>query len=122
MAVARSLVFFGLPDSELLRAAVAAGFPVAAEVFADRAYDPDGSLTSRSKPGSVIHDAQKVVARAVRMVREKQVIAVDGSTTALRADTICLHGDAPGAADLARVIRKSLEEAGIQIRQIGDHS
>ena len=111
----RALILFGLPDSELLRAGEAAGLPVAAEVFADRAYDPDGSLTSRSKPGSVIHDAQAVVDRAVRMVRERNVVAVDGSTIALRADTICLHGDTRGAADLARAVRKGLEEAGIQI-------
>jgi len=111
----RSLILFGLPNSELLRAGEAAGLPVAAEVFADRAYDPDGSLTSRSKPGSVIHDAGLVVTRAVRMVREQSVVAVDGSTIALQADTICLHGDTPGAADLARAVRKGLEEAGIQI-------
>ena len=111
----RALILFGLPNSELLRAGEAAGLPVAAEVFADRAYDPDGSLTARSKPGSVIHDAQKVVERAVRMVRERTVVAVDGSTIALRADTICLHGDTPGAADLARAVRAGLEKAGIQI-------
>ena len=111
----RALILFGLPNSELLRAGEAAGLRVAAEVFADRAYDPDGSLTARSKPGSVVHDAQKVVERAVRMVKEKTVVAVDGSTIALQADTICLHGDTPGAADLARVVRKGLEEAGIQI-------
>ena len=111
----RSLILFGLPGSELLRAGEAAGLPVAAEVFADRAYDPDGSLTSRSKPGSVIHDAKAVVERAVRMVREQNVVAVDGSTIALRADTICLHGDTPGAADLARAVRTGLEHAGIRI-------
>jgi UPF0271 protein len=111
----RALILFGLPNSELLRAGEAAGLPVAAEVFADRAYDPDGSLTSRSKPGSVIHDARQVVERAVRMVREQNVVAVDGSTIALRADTICLHGDTPGAADLARAVRTGLEAAGITI-------
>jgi UPF0271 protein len=111
----RSLVLFGLPNSELLRAGEAAGLPVAAEVFADRAYDPDGSLTSRGKPGSVIHDAKAVVERAVRMVKEQNVVAVDGSTIALHADTICLHGDTPGAADLARAVRHGLETAGIRI-------
>src|SRR5918993_819902 len=98
----RSLILFGLPNSELLRAGAAAGLPVAAEVFADRAYERDGSLVSRQKNGSVIHDQQTVVERAVRMVKEKEVVAVDGSTIALQADTICLHGDTPGAADLAR--------------------
>jgi 5-oxoprolinase (ATP-hydrolysing) subunit A len=114
----RSLVLFGLPNSELLRAGQAAGLPVAAEVFADRAYDADGSLTSRSKPGSVIHDTQMVVARAIRMVRDKQVMAVDGSTIALQADTICLHGDTPGAAEHARAVRAGLEAAGIEVRSL----
>jgi UPF0271 protein len=111
----RSLILFGLPNSQLLRAGEAAGLKVAAEVFADRAYDPDGSLTNRSKPGSVIHDTQTVVDRAIRMVRDKQVVAVDGSTIALQADTICLHGDTPGAADHARAVRTGLEAAGIRV-------
>jgi UPF0271 protein len=114
----RSLILFGLPNSELLRAGEAAGLPVAAEVFADRAYDTDGSLTARSKPGSVIHDTQQLVERAIRMVQEQNVIAVDGSTIALRADTICLHGDTPGAADHARAVRAGLENAGITIRSL----
>jgi UPF0271 protein len=116
----RSLILFGLPNSELLRAGEAAGLPVAAEVFGDRAYDPDGSLTSRAKPGSVIHDTQRVVERAIMMARDRQVIAVDGSTIALRADTICLHGDTPGAADHARAVRAGLEAAGIRIGCVSD--
>ena len=111
----RGLILFALPNSELLRAGQAAGLRVAAEVFADRAYERDGSLVSRSKPGSVIHDQQAVVDRAVRMVKQKEVVTVDGATIALQADTICLHGDTPGAADLARAIKRGLEAAGIQI-------
>jgi 5-oxoprolinase (ATP-hydrolysing) subunit A len=111
----RSLILFGLPNSELLRAGELAGLPVAAEVFADRAYDADGSLTSRTKPGSVIHDTAQVVERAIRMVKDQNVIAVDGSTVALRADTICLHGDTPGAAEHARAVRAGLERAGITV-------
>ena len=111
----RSLILFGLPNSELMRAGDAAGLPVAAEVFADRAYERDGSLTSRTKPGSVIHDEKAVVERAVRMVKQQQVVAIDGSVVALQADTICLHGDTPGAAALARVIRRGLEAAGVSI-------
>jgi UPF0271 protein len=117
-ALDRSLILFGLPGSELLRAGDAAGLSVAAEVFADRAYDPDGSLTSRAKPGSVIHDTPSVVERAIRMVKEKQVIAVDGSTIALQADTICLHGDTPGAAEHARAVRAGLEAAGIAVASL----
>ncbi|MDO8679269.1 MAG: 5-oxoprolinase subunit PxpA [Acidobacteriota bacterium] len=113
--VDRRLILFGLPGSELLRAGEAAGLPVAAEVFADRAYERDGSLASRSKPGSVMHDTEAVVARAVRMVRDRNVVALDGSIIPLEARTICLHGDTPGAADLARAVRAGLERAGIQI-------
>jgi UPF0271 protein len=114
----RSLILFGLPDSELLRAGAAAGLRVAAEVFADRAYDPDGSLTSRAKPNSVIHDRDTVVTRAVRMVKDKTVVATDGSILTLQADTICLHGDTAGAAELARAVRRGLEAAGIQIAAV----
>jgi UPF0271 protein len=111
----RSLILFGLPNSELLRAGRAAGLPVAAEVFADRAYERDGSLTSRTRPGSVIHDTNAVLERAVRMVKDKEVVTIDGSVIALQADTICLHGDTPGAADHARAVRRGLESAGIRV-------
>ncbi|HWI19424.1 MAG TPA: 5-oxoprolinase subunit PxpA [Vicinamibacterales bacterium] len=114
----RSLILFGLPNSELLRAGEAAGLKVAAEVFADRAYDPDGSLTARSKAGSVIHDTPAVVERAIEMVREKTVVAVDGSTIKLQADTICLHGDTPGAAEHARAVRAGLEAAGFRVASL----
>lgn len=114
-ALDKSFILFGLPNSELLRAGEAAGLTVAAEVFADRAYEKDGSLAARSKPGSVIHDEDFVVARAVRMVEHGEVVAVDGSVIALQADTICLHGDTPGAAALARKVRAGLEGAGITI-------
>ena len=114
----RSLILFGLPNSELLRAGAAAGLTVAAEVFADRAYERDGSLTSRNKPGSVIHDEDVVVERAVRMVKQREVVAVDGSVIGLQADTICLHGDTPGAAALARVVRRGLESAGVGIQAL----
>jgi UPF0271 protein len=115
----RSLILFGLPGSEILNAGRAAGLRVAAEVFADRAYEPDGSLASRRKPGSVIHDASAVVARAVRMAKEKSVVATDGSIVALEADTICVHGDTPGSDRLAAKIRAGFEAAGIQVRAVG---
>jgi UPF0271 protein len=118
--VDRTLILFGLPGSELLRAGEAAGLPVAAEVFADRAYERDGSLANRNKPGSVIHETDAVVARAVRMVRDRNVVAVDGSVVPLEAQTICLHGDTPGAADLARAVRSGLEKAGVEIRRLKD--
>lgn len=112
------LILFGLPGSELVKAGARAGLRVAAEVFADRAYEPDGSLASRQKAGSVIHDAASVVERAVRMVRDRQVVATDGSVIPLDADTICLHGDTPGAAALARSVRQGLEAAGITVASL----
>jgi 5-oxoprolinase (ATP-hydrolysing) subunit A len=115
----KTLLLFGLPGSEILNAGRAAGLRVAAEVFADRAYEPDGSLASRRKPGSVIHDAAAVVARAVRMVKEGSVVAVDGSVVPLEADTICVHGDTPGSDDLAARIRAGLEAAGVIVMPIG---
>jgi UPF0271 protein len=116
----RSLILFGLPGSEILNAGRAAGLRVAAEVFADRAYEADGSLASRRKPGSVIHDPASVVARAVRMVKEKTVVATDGSIVQLDADTICVHGDTPGAPELARRIKEALTTAGASVAPIGE--
>ena len=118
-AIDRSLILFGLPGSEILNAGRAAGLRVAAEVFADRAYEPDGSLASRRKPGSVIHDPDAVVARAVRMVKDRAVVAIDGSLVPLDADTICVHGDTPGSDMLAARIRAGLEAAGVTVRAIG---
>ena len=110
-----TLILFGLPDSALLAEGAAAGLRVAAEIFADRTYEPDGSLTPRHVPGSVIHDPARVVQRAVEMVATQRVVATNGAMIPLRADTLCLHGDTPGAADLARQIRAGLEEAGIRV-------
>src|SRR4029077_18521241 len=116
----RSLMLFGLPGSELLKAGRTPGLRVAAEVFADRAYEPDGSLRSRTKPDAVIADPSIAVARAVRMVRERVVDAVDGCAGALEgADTICAHGDPPGAAVFAARLRAGLEAAGVTVKAIG---
>ena len=115
----KRLILFGLPGSEILAAGRAAGLRVAAEVFADRAYEPDGSLASRRTPGSVIHDPAAVVSRAVRMVTERTVVAIDGSVVPLDADTICVHGDTPGSDQLAARIRVGLEAAGVIVRSIG---
>ena len=118
-AIDRSLILFGLPGSEILNAGRAAGLRVAAEVFADRAYEPDGSLASRRKPGSVLHDPDAVVARAVRMATDRTVVATDGSVVKLDADTMCVHGDTPGSDDLAAKIRAGLEAAGVTVKAIG---
>jgi 5-oxoprolinase (ATP-hydrolysing) subunit A len=114
-----SLRLFGLPGTELLLAAEAAGLPVAAEGFADRSYEPDGSLTPRSQPGAVIHDASEVVSRAVRMASEGVVVARNGEEIAMRVATICTHGDTPGSHELTRRLRNGLERAGIAVRAVG---
>lgn len=113
-----SLVMFGLPKSPLIEAGLAAGLRVAAEGFADRSYEPDGSLTPRSRPGAVIHDAAVVVDRAVRMVRDGVVLTSEGREIPLKVDTICVHGDTPGAPELTRRIRAGLEAAGISVRSL----
>jgi UPF0271 protein len=117
-AFAPSLVLFGLPGSEILRAAEAAGLPAASEGFADRAYQADGSLAPRTAAGAVIHDAEEVVRRSMRMVTEGCVTAIDGSEVRLRVDTLCVHGDTAGAPELARKLREGLERHGIDVRPI----
>jgi UPF0271 protein len=115
----KSMVLFGLPGSELNAAGRRAGLRTACEAFADRAYQPDGALVSRQQAGAVIHDPDVVAQRALRMVREQAVEAIDGSTVPLIVDTICVHGDTPGAAELAARIRKVLADAGIEVKSIG---
>ena len=110
-----ALIFFALPGSELARAANAIGLQVALEGFADRAYEPDGSLTPRSRAGAVIHDVDAVVTRALRMIVDGEVTASDGSNLEMRVDTICTHGDTPGAPSLTRALRAGLERAGVTV-------
>lgn len=117
----KGLILLGLPGSELIRAGEQAGLRTAAEGFADRAYEPDGSLASRKKPGSVIHDPETVVARAVRMVREGGVVATDRSWVPLKVETICTHGDTPGAHELVRRLRAALESQGIAVVPMAAH-
>jgi UPF0271 protein len=115
MAVDRSLVLVGLSGSRLLEAGREAGLRTASEVFADRGYAADGSLAPRGTVGAVIDDPASVAARAVAMVKERAVTAIDGTRVPLDVDTICLHGDTPGAAAMAMRIRRALEDAGIAV-------
>ena len=110
-----SLLVFAQPGSALEAAAVAAGLTAVGEVFADRAYNADGTLASRKLPGAVIHDPEQVAERAVLMVTSGSVTAIDGTVVPLRAETICVHGDTPGALDLIRRIRQRLGESGVTI-------
>jgi 5-oxoprolinase (ATP-hydrolysing) subunit A len=111
----RDVVLFGLAGSVQLEAGRAAGLAVAAEAFPDRAYEGDGSLRSRSRAGSVLTDSAEIAARAVALARDGQVTACDGTVLRLRPDTLCLHGDTPGAAEHARAVRAALEAAAIQV-------
>ena len=118
-AVDQSLMLFGLPGLALLEAGRAHGLRVAAEGFADRAYNADGSLVSRSLAGSVIHEEARVVERTVQMARDGTVTTVDGGIVRLRIDTVCVHGDTQGAARLAAAIRQALEARGVSVNAVG---
>ena len=111
----RELVFFGLAGSELVRAAQKAGLRTASEVFADRSYQDDGSLTPRTQPGAMIEDVEVSVAQVKRMVLEGMVRSVSGKDVPVKADTLCIHGDQPGAVAFARRIREELKAAGVEV-------
>jgi UPF0271 protein len=113
--VDRALIFFGLPGSLLISEAERLGLRVANEVFADRSYESDGSLTSRSIPGALIADPEMAAHRGVGMVLDGVVEARDGTRVQVRADTICIHGDGAHAAQTAQLLRQGLEEAGVRI-------
>ena len=96
------------------------GARVARECFADRAVEPDGTLVSRSKPGSVLHDVDEVANRSLKMAVERKVTAVDGSEIEFDADTLCLHGDTPGAVEMARAVRERFAAAAVDVRPMCD--
>jgi len=116
--VSADLVLVGLAGSVALEAGSAAGLRVAAEAFADRRYEPDGRLRDRREPDALLHDPLEAAAQAVAIVRDGAILAVDGSRLELRADTLCVHGDAPGAAARVRAVRHALEAEGVEIRPI----
>ena len=105
-----------LPGSVALAAAEAAGLRGVAEAFADRAYNPDGTLVSRREPGAVLHDEDAVAANMVRLATEGTIVARDGSTIKTSAESICLHGDTAGAVSMAAAVRRELEASGVDIR------
>ena len=116
----RDLLLVGLATTEVMRrTAEAEGLRFAAEAFADRRYEGDGTLQSRRVPGSVITDPAAAADQAVRIARDGVVVAVDGTEVRLRADTLCLHGDNPEAVANARTVRQALERAGVEVRALG---
>ena len=96
------------------------GLPVAREVFADRAYEPDGSLVARTKPGAMIEDETLAVERVIRMVEEGRVRAADGTDIPICADSVCVHGDGPKALLFTQKIRTALERSGIQVAPLAE--
>lgn len=121
-AIARAVVAFDpalivitLPESTLKLAARSVGLRVAHEGFADRAYQADGALVPRNRPGAVIHDAQTAAARAVRMITRQEVETIEGTLIPMHVDTLCIHGDTPGAARIAAQLRAALKKAHIAI-------
>ncbi|MGW2825348.1 LamB/YcsF family protein [Streptomyces sp. NPDC001443] len=109
------LPVLGLPGSRLLELAAKAGLPAVAEAFADRAYTEEGTLVPRGRDGAVVTDAAAVVARSVGLARSGTVTAHSGVRIEVRARSLCLHGDTPGAVDLARQVRRRLEESGVRV-------
>ena len=111
----KELPLMGLPGSAVLAAAESAGLRTVREAFADRAYTPEATLVSRREPGAVLSDPVEVARRVLQIVTEGSVTAVDGSTVQIQADSVCVHGDSPGAVAMAEQVRRELEAAGVEI-------
>jgi UPF0271 protein len=111
----RTLPVLGLPGSAWLRLAADAGLTVVHEAFADRAYTPSGTLVSRREAGAVLHDADEIAARCTAMATGQPIQSQDGGLLKVEPASICVHGDTPGAVDIARRVRSALEEAGVTL-------
>jgi UPF0271 protein len=110
------LPLLGLPGSELLAAGDRAGLRTVREAFADRGYTPEGTLVPRGEPGALLDDPDEVAHRVVRMVVDGNLEAVDGSLVGVEADSVCVHGDSPGAVAMAERVRAGLDQAGVEVR------
>jgi UPF0271 protein len=116
--VDKDLIFVALAGSKgekMTKIGERIGLRVAYEVFADRAYTPEGMLVSRKQPGAVINDPEVAAQRALMMAKEGKVVAIDGTEITLRPDTLCVHGDTPGAINLVKRIRQTLTQAGVEV-------
>ena len=120
LAVDPGLTLMALAGAPLIGWARARGLRVVAEAFADRAYNDDGSLVSRRLPGAVLHDADAIAERMLRLVQTGEVESITGRSVPVQADSICVHGDSPGAVEMARRIRARLEQAGVALRPFVD--
>jgi UPF0271 protein len=119
LEVDKDIIIMALSGSCLLQIAEERGLKVAHEVFADRAYNADGTLVNRRLPGAMIHDKNLAIQRIKRMVLEGKVTAIDGTDIDIKADSICVHGDNPEAVNFVKLIRESLEAEGIEVKNIG---
>jgi UPF0271 protein len=115
----RDVILVGLAGSTMLEAFKAMGFEVAAEAFADRSYEPDGSLRSRRRPDALLHDPHVAAAQALRIAQAHRVVATDGSELPLQAQTLCVHGDTPGCVQIAAAVAFALRGAGIELKACG---
>lgn len=111
-----ALPVLGLPGSALLEAAAALGLRAVPEAFADRGYAADGTLVPRGRPGALVTSVEEVAARVLRMVQEGVVVSVDGTEVPVQAESVCLHGDTPGALGLAVAVRAALAGSGVEVR------
>jgi UPF0271 protein len=111
----RDLWLVGLAGSKMLGVWREAGFRVAAEAFADRRYEPDGTLRARRHPGSLLEDPEEAAAQALRIALQGEAVAWNGAVVQIHAQTLCIHGDTPGAAAIARSVRRRLEEQGVAV-------
>ncbi|MHC1704808.1 MAG: LamB/YcsF family protein [Tenuifilaceae bacterium] len=114
-----SLILVGLSNSEMLRAAKEIGLAFASEVFADRAYDDNGTLISRSNSKAVLHDTDQVIKRVLRMINERVVETISGKIIPIQADTICIHGDNEMALSFAENLYSAFKSNGISLKSIG---
>jgi UPF0271 protein len=115
-AIDPSLVLMGLANAPIVKLAKDSGLKTVAEAFADRAYTPDGQLVSRREPGAVLHDTQVIARRMLQLARHGTLEAIDGSIIKIEAQSICVHGDSPGAVVIAQEIRRAFEADGITVR------
>lgn len=120
LSVDEGIALLALAGSQWIDVARGMGLRVGREIFADRALNADGTLVSRSTPGSVIHDTAEVVERSLRMVTEGKARAISGETIELEADSLCLHGDTPGAVEMASALKRALESEGVEIVPLGE--
>ena len=120
LEVDSDIVLLALAGSQWISVAEDLGLRVGREIFADRALNTDGTLVSRSKEGSVIHDIQEVVDRSLRMVTEGKAVAISGEVIDVEADSLCLHGDTPGAVDMALALKQALVAEDVEVTPLGE--